>query len=435
MDVRGMCEAVSRGDLTTAYKRIRDTNALLGVTARCCPQLQGLCEDACVMRWDGDPVSIGMIQRFVADWEQFDSGQPVELTAEKTGKRVAIVGGGPAGCASAELLARYGHDVTIYEEADVLGGTANYGIPDYHLPKDVLRYEIKKIGELGINFRTGVKVGRDLSLSQILSDSADAILITTGSKDPVRLNTPGINSIGVFDCYAFLETVFVGGVSRYLNDETYNLGKRTLVIGGGDSALDGARTAKRLTQGSVTLVYRRTEKEMPADPIMVQEAKEEGVEFMFLADPAEYISSGSRLNSVRMNTMELGPPDQTGRRSPQISQGKDFVLNCDSVLLAVGRGPNSFLQLKEGLKTGKKNSIQVDDRFKTSMNGVFSAGDVVNGETLVVKAMGSGREAAQRVHEYLMKLEDKHVSLYENYFVRRSYEAMQADATTGLPPP
>ncbi len=436
MDVRGMCEAVSRGDFTTAYRRIRETNPLLGVTARCCPQLQGLCEDACVMRWEGDPVSIGMIQRFVADWEQYKSVQPApEQNNVQTGKRVAIVGGGPAGLAAAELLRRYGHAVTIYEESDTLGGTAHSGIPDYHLPKDVLTYEIKRITELGVETRMRVKVGADNSLSQLLSEDADAVLITTGAKDPVKLDTPGIYIQGIVDCYSFLGGVYSNGVENYLKNPTYDLGKRIFVIGGGDSALDGARTAKRLTQGTVTVVYRRTENEMPSDPIMVQEAREEGIKFIFLADPAEYIASNGKLTSVRMNMMELGPPDQTGRRSPQIVSGKDFVLECDSVILAVGRGPNSFLQLKEGLKTGRKNSIAIDDHFKTSISGVFSAGDVVNGETLVVKAMGSGREAAQRVHEYLLNLEDNHESLYEAYFVRRSYEMMQADEEPGLPPP
>ncbi len=436
MDVRGMCEAVSRGDLSTAYKRIRDTNPLLGVTARCCPQLQSLCEDACVMRWDGDPISIGMIQRFVADWEQRESKQPSpEQSKEQTGKRVGIIGGGPAGLAAAELLWRYGHAVTIYEQFGNLGGTAQYGIPDFHLPKDVLSYEIQSISELGVATRTGVIVGSGISLSQLLSDEVDAVLITAGSKDPVKLDTPGIDSQGIYDCYAFLEAVYGKSVVSYVANPTCILGEKILVIGGGDSALDGARTAKRLTQGSVTVVYRRTEKEMPSDPIMVQEAREEGVEFIFLADPAEYVSSGKRLTKVRMNTMELGPPDQTGRRSPQIVKGKDFFMDCDSVLLAVGRGPNSFLQLKEGLKTGRKNSIAVDDHFKTSMRGVFAAGDVVTGETLVVKAMGSGREAAQRVHEYLMNIEDQHISLYETYFVRRSYEMMQADLEGALPPP
>jgi glutamate synthase (NADPH/NADH) small chain len=436
MDVRGMCEAVSRHDFETAFRRIRDTNALLGVTARCCPQLSGLCEDACVLRWEGEPVAIGMIQRFMADWERNNSKQPNLPGYPKTGKRVAVVGSGPAGLAAAELLARYGHDITIYEELPVPGGTPWYAIPDYHLPKDVLTYEIEKIKTQGVNIKTGVKVGEDVTLTQLLSEEADAVLICTGAKDVTQLDTPGRNLAGVIDGYQFLEDVFVDGLEQYMKNPKHDLGKDVLVIGAGDSALDAARTALRLTQGNVTIVYRRTEKEMPADPIMLEEAKEEGVQFKFLADPKSFNGKNGKISDVTMYTMQLGPPDQTGRRSPVPVEGKDFTMKADSVLITIGRGPNSFVQIKEGMKTSKRNAIAVDDHFRTSMTGVFAAGDVTRGETLIVRAMGSGREAAQRVHEYLMNLEDKHISLYEMYFTRRSWELMQmGEDEERLPPP
>jgi glutamate synthase (NADPH) small chain len=437
MDVRGMLDAVANGDLETAYHRIRATNPLVGVTARCCPQLQGLCEDACVVRWQGQPLSIGMIQRFVADWEQKESRQPDPEAEPKNRKKVAVVGGGPAGLAAAELMLRYGHDVTIYEATEHLGGTAWYGIPDYHLPKDVLSYEIERIAAQGAVAKVGVRVGENISLSGLLSDS-DAVLITTGCRDVKKLDTPGVELKGVYDGYGFLEKVYGNGVSEYLKAPSVDLGTEILVIGGGDSALDCARTALRLTQGHVTVVYRRTEKEMPADPIMVQEAREEGVEFKFLSDPTRYVGQDGKLAGALMATMRLGEPDSTGRRFPEPISGKDFDVKCDSVLLAIGRGPDSFLQEKEGLKTGKNSSIVVDDHYGTSMSGVFAAGDVITGETLVVKAMGHGREAAQRVHEYLLGLEDKHVSLYEQYYVRRttedSYQRMLEGKEEELPP-
>jgi glutamate synthase (NADPH) small chain len=434
MDVRGMCEAVGRGDLKTAHQRIRDTNALLGVTARCCPQLQGLCEDACVMRWDGEPIGIGMVQRFVSDWEQNDSPQPEPEREANTGKHVSVVGSGPSGLAAAELLWRYGHSVTVYEELPYPGGTAWYGIPDYHLPKNVLAYEIDRIKKLGIELRTGVKVGKEVSLTSLLSES-DAVLITTGPKDVMKLDTPGIELQGVYDGYGFLEDVYLNGVGNYLKNPKYDLGKEILVIGAGDTALDDARTARRLTQGNVTIVYRRTENEMQSDPIMVQEAREEGVEFKFLADPKQYNGSNGRLTSATMNTMQLGAPDQSGRRSPEPISGKEFEMKCSAVLLAVGRGPNSFLQKAAGLKMGRKDSIVIDDHHKTSMDRVFAAGDVTTGETLVVKAMGSGRDGAQRVHEYLMGLEDQHVSLYEHYFAEQSFEKMERGESHGPLPP
>ena len=458
LDVRGMNEAVARGDFKKAYDRIRETNPLIGVTGRCCPQLQGLCEDACVLRWTGQPIGIGLIQRYVADWErkyqeQKQDQQKLQPSiASDTGKKVVIIGAGPAGLAAAELLRRYGHGVTIYEELTTPGGTAWYGIPDYHLPKDVLLHEVEKIKEMGVEIRTNVKVGKDITISQLMRDEDenrinDAILIATGSRDTLKLDTPGIDLKGIYDGYQFLKDVFVNGVNNYMknNNNTnrnskkyhYDLGKEIIVIGGGDTALDCARTALRLTKGNVTIVYRRTENDIPADPIMLQEAKEEGVKFRYLAEPKSYDGSDGYVVTTTMNSMKLGAPDQTGRRSPVPDPGKEFKISCSSVLLAVGRGPSSFLQKKAGLKTGKRNSIAVDDYHKTSMKGVFAAGDVTTGETLVVKSMASGREAAQRVHEYLMNLEEgSHMSFYERYYIDNSYDRMMEDTdyTSELPP-
>jgi glutamate synthase (NADPH) small chain len=443
LDVRGMNEAVARGDFKKAHERIRETNPLLGVTARCCPQLQGLCEDACVLRWSGQPIGIGLIQRYVADWErkqqqqqQQHSQQSDPSTSPETGKRVAVIGAGPGGLAAAELLRRYGHHVSIYEELSTPGGTAWYGIPDYHLPKDVLLYEVERIKGMGVEIKRGVKVGKDITLSQ-LADGNDAILIATGSKDTVKLDTPGIDLKGIYDGYQFLETVFGNGVDDYRknnNSNKYDLGKEVIVIGGGDTALDCARTALRLTKGNVTIVYRRTENDMPADPIMLEEAKEEEVKFRFLAEPKSYEGANGQVATVTMNSMQHGAPDQTGRRSPEPVPGKEFKINCSSVLLAVGREPNSFLQKKAGIKTSKKNSIAINDQYKTSMKGVFAAGDVTTGETLVVKAMSSGREAAQRVHEYLMNLEENHMSFYEKYYTQNLYDRMLEGGETGSPP-
>jgi glutamate synthase (NADPH) small chain len=435
-DIRGMCEAVARGDLETAYHRIRETNALLGTTARCCPQLDSLCEAACVIGTRGEPVASGMIQRFVADWERNVARQPDPGCMAKTGKTVAVVGGGPSGLAAAELLTRYGHSVTLYEELPVLGGTAWYGIPDYHLSKDVLQYEAKRILGMGVKTKTGVRVGKDVSLTDLRAEY-DAVLIATGAKDISKFDTPGSDLKGVYDGYRFLEDVFGRGLPGYLKHPTYDLGRRILVIGGGNSALDCARTALRLTGGEVTIVYRRTEAEMPVDKILVEEGKEEGLRLKFLLAPAEYQGEGGRLVRATMTVMKLGELDASGRRSP-VPTGETIEMECDSVLIAIGRGPNSFLPKQAGLALGQKKNIVVDRSGMTSAPGVFAAGDVVTGESLVVKAMAKGRDAAQGVHEYLMHPRTGHESLYDYYFSRRTtgryYREMFEGKEETLPP-
>lgn len=457
LDVRGMNEAVSRGDFKTAYERIRETNPLLGVTGRCCPQLQGLCEDACVLKWSGQPIGIGLIQRYVADWERKNK-QPPPKIGSNTGKKIVVIGSGPAGIAAADLLKRYGHDVIVFEALPTPGGTAWYGIPDYHLPKDVLLHEIEKVKEMGVDIKTNVMIGKDISLSELL-DENDAILISTGSKDVQRLDVPGSDLVNVINGYEFLENVFVNGIDNYISNPKYDLGNDILVIGGGDTALDCARTALRLSkgQGNITIAYRRSEEDMPADPIMIEEAEEEGVKFRFLAQPKSFEGSSSfssssshadddnnnnnnhhgHVKAAVMYSMQLGKPDQSGRRQPEPIPGKEFKIPCSAVLLAIGRGPDSFLQKQAGLKVGKHDSIAISDKYKTSMERVFAAGDVTSGETLVVKAMESGREAAQRVHEYLMGLEDQqHISFYERYYKQNLYDRMlEGDVNSEELPP
>jgi glutamate synthase (NADPH/NADH) small chain len=435
LDVRGMNEAVARGDFKTAYERIRETNPLLGVTGRCCPQLQGLCEDACVLKWSGQPIGIGLIQRYIADWERKNK-QPSPSMGAKTGKKIAVIGAGPAGMAAADLLKRYGHSVIVYEALPTPGGTAWYGIPDYHLPKDVLLHEIDTVKEMGVEIKTNVMIGKDIALPELL-DENDAVLITTGSKDVQKLDISGSDLRGVINGYEFLEDVFVNGIDNYIKDPKYDLGNDIIVIGGGDTALDCARTALRLTggQGNVTIAYRRTEEDMPADPIMIEEAKEEGVKFKFLAQPKSFEGSENRVTAAVMASMQLGKPDQSGRRHPEPISGKEFKMQCSAVLLAIGRGPDSFLQKQAGLKVGKHDTITINDNYKTSMEGVFAAGDVTSGETLVVKAMESGREAAQRVHEYLMGLEDQHISFYDRYYKQNLYDRMLEGKTDSALPP
>ena len=265
-----MNEAVTRGDFKTSYERIRETNPLLGVTARCCPQLQGLCEDACVLKWSGQPIGIGLIQRYIADWERKHRQPPVSIEQD-TGKKVAVIGTGPAGLAGSALLRRYGHQVTIYEASKMPGGTAWYGVPDYHLPKEVLIDEIEQIKAIGVNIRTSVTIGKDVTLSK-LRDENDAVLISTGCKDTINLDIPGMNLKGVMSGYDFLQGVFLEGLDNYLSSPNYRLGNDIVVIGGGDTSLDCARTALRLTKGkaNVTVLCRQAEAELHVDPIILK---------------------------------------------------------------------------------------------------------------------------------------------------------------------
>lgn len=425
LDVRGMNEAAARGDFKTSYERIRETNPLLGVTARCCPQQQGLCEDACVLKWSGQPIGIGLIQRYIADWERKNRQPPVSIEQD-TGKKVAVVGSGPAGLAGSALLRRYGHQVTIYEASIMPGGTAWYGVPDYHLPKEVLIDEIEKIKAMGVNIRTNTTVGKDVTLSQLLEEN-DAVLITTGSKDTANLEIPGVNLKGVLSGYQFLESVFLEGLESYLSNPKYSLGNDIIVIGGGDTSLDCARTALRLTKGkgNVTVLCLQPETGLHVDPIMLEEAKEEGVKFRFLGQAKSFEGdSNGHVVATIVDSVQISAPDQSGKRHPEVIPNKEFKMPSCTVLIAIGRGPNSFLQKKAGIKIGKRNSIAIADDYRTSMNGVFAAGDVTSGETLVVKAMEKGREGAQRVHEYLMDLEADHMSFYEKYYTKISYDRM-----------
>ncbi len=436
LDVRGMNEAVARGDFKTSYERIRETNPLLGVTARCCPQLQGLCEDACVLKWSGQPIGIGLIQRYVADWERKHRQEPVAC-APDTGKKVAVIGAGPAGLAGSTLLRRYGHHVTVYEASQMPGGTAWYGVPDYHLPKDVLLDEIEKIKALGVKMVTGTAVGKDVTLSQLLEDN-DAILITTGSKDARNLDIPGIDLQGVLLGYDFLADVFMQGVDNYLKDPKYDVGTEIVVIGGGDTSLDCARTALRLAKGkgNVTILCRQPETELHVDPIMLEEAKEEGVKFKFLVQARSFEGdSAGHVVSATIDSMRMGAPDKSGKKHLERIPSKEFKMPCSMVVVAIGRGPNSFLQKKAGIKTGKRNSIAIGKDHMTSMDGVFAAGDVTSGETLIVKAMEKGRDGAQRVHEYLMNLQANHVSFYEKYYKGSSYYRMMAGKVDKRMPP
>jgi glutamate synthase (NADPH/NADH) small chain len=433
-DILGMMRNIQQRDFSEAWKRIRETNCLPASTGRVCPQLDDLCEANCVLNKRGDPVSIGMLQKFVADWALEHGEYEEPGISESTGKLVAIVGGGPAGLAAADLLARYGHDVTIFDAQNKLGGTAMYGIPNFHLSKDVLDFEIERLKKMGIRTRTNVKIGSKISLEEIFDEGFDAILIATGAKNITPLRAEGTDLKGIYDAYEFLITLDQIEHYKHMDDQIpFEIGERVLVVGGGDTAVDAARTAVRLGAKNVTMMYRRTKKEMTAYRFGREMAKEEGINIEFLQVPTRFIGDKTgHVVKAECIKMRLGEADASGRARPIPIEGSDFTVDADTVFIAVGRGPNTSVQRKERIKMEKWGGIIVDpETYQTSYPGVFAAGDVVTGETLVIKAMREGRKAAQRVHEHLTKSRER-LDLFQRYFTERyGRRAIQPTGKTG----
>ncbi len=420
-DVLGMIMNIQERKFGEAFKKIRITNCLPSSTARVCPQLDDLCEANCVLNKRGDPISIGMLQRFVADWSLEHRELENPPVADSSGKRVAIVGGGPAGIAAADLLVQAGHSITIFEANSKIGGTAMYGIPNFHLSKDLLESEIKIAQDMGFKVRTGAKVGEKISLEEIFDEGFDAILIATGAKNVTPFNVEGIDLKGIYDAYEFLITLDKMEVYKYPNkDIPFQIGKKVLVVGGGDTAIDVARTSVRLGSKKVTIMYRRSDKEMTAYRLGREMAKEEGVEIYYLQVPVRFEGDKDGwVSKAECIKMRLGEYDDSGRARPIPIEGSNFVIDVDTVFIAIGRRPNTYLQKKENIKMKKWGGIIINpETYETSYPGVFAAGDVVTGETLVIKAMREGRKAAQRIHEYLTDSKEK-TDLFQRYYNER----------------
>ena len=421
LNVLGMMREIQEKKFGEAYRLIRETNCIPGSTARVCPQLDDLCEANCVISKRGDPLSIGMLQRFVTDWS-FKHGEIKDLDiAESTGKQVAVVGGGPTGLGAADLLLRYGHKVTIFDIHDKLGGTARYGIPNYHLSKKSLDLEIEHLKKMGIEVITKMKIGSQMSLKDVFKEGFDAIIIATGAKKVTPFEVDGRSLHGILDAYEFLITL--DEMEFYKNQEKripFKIGEKVLVVGGGDTAIDASRTSIRLGAKEVTMMYRRTDKEMTAYRQGRELAKEEGIKIEYLQVPIRFIGDKEGwIKAAECIKMKLGEPDASGRARPVPIEGSNFIIDLDTVLIAIGRGPSTFLQEKEDIKKEKWGGIIVDNEtFETSIPGVFAAGDVVTGESLVIKAMGQGRNAAQRVHEYLIDSKEC-LDHSQKYFTQR----------------
>ena len=382
---------------------IKAKNALPAVCGRVCPQ-EEQCQVKCVVGKIGQPVSIGRLERFLADWER-DHGFQIPEKAPSTGKKVAVVGAGPAGLTVAADLVKLGHDVTIYEALHVGGGVLSYGIPEFRLPKAIVRHEVEYIRKLGVDLRLGNLVGRTHTIPELMKSGFEGVFIGSGAGLPDFMHLPGENLGGIYSANEFLIRVNLMKAFQFPEYDTpIRVGKHVVVIGGGNVAMDCARSSMRLG-ADVCLLYRRSREELPARKEEIENAEEEGLVCKFLAAPLRFIGDEKGwVKAMECECMELGPPDQSGRRRPVPIKGSEFTMETDTVIIAIGQTPNPIIQrTTEGLVVNPKHgTIIVDENGKTSIDGVYAGGDVATGAATVISAMGAGKKAAKAMHEYLM---------------------------------
>ena len=406
--VREFVDLVLQGDYRAAAAKMREDNVLPAVTGRVCPQ-EDQCEGACVMGKKFDPVAVGYLERFIADWEAASGELGLPPRASATGKKVACVGSGPASLTVAGDLVQKGHEVTVFEALHEIGGVLVYGIPEFRLPKQIVRREVENMKKMGVRFETNVVVGRTVTIDELMKDEGyDAVFVATGAGLPKFLDVPGENLNGVYSANEFLSRVNLMKAYRFpeYDEPIYDCrGKNVAVIGGGNTALDAIRTALRLGAAKALLLYRRSEAEMPGRAEEVHHAKDEGVLIHTLTHPVEFIGDEKGwLTAARCIRMALGEPDDSGRRRPVPIEGSLFEIPLDVAIVAVGTGPNPLVQsTTPDLATSRKGYIAVGDQetLRTSKKGVFAGGDIVTGAATVILAMGAGRKAAASIHEYL----------------------------------
>ena len=394
---------VKEGNFEEAYKIIGESSALPAVCGRVCPQ-ESQCEGKCVRGIKGDAVSIGKLERFVADWAKENGIKPVPA-AEKNGHKIAVIGSGPAGLTCAGDLAKLGYDVTIFEALHKAGGVLSYGIPEFRLPKDLVAKEIESVQKLGVDIETNVIVGRSITIDELMEDGYKAVFVGSGAGLPRFLNIPGENHLGVYSANEFLTRVNLMKGYKFPECPTpVKVGKKVAVVGAGNVAMDAARTAKRLGAEEVYIVYRRSEEEAPARLEELHHAKEEGIIFKFLNNPAAIkADENGWVSSMEIIKQELGEPDASGRRSPQPIEGSNYDLDVDTVIIAIGQSPNPLIRhTTPGLDTQKWGGIIVNEEtMETSKDGVYAGGDTVTGAATVILAMGAGKKAAAAIDQKL----------------------------------
>ena len=403
INIPAFIEQVKLGNIEEAYKIISESSALPAVCGRVCPQ-ESQCEGQCIRGIKGDPISIGKLERFVADWAR-ENGVKPEPAKEKLGKKVAVIGSGPAGLTCAGDLAKLGYDVTIFEALHEAGGVLVYGIPEFRLPKeDVVAKEIANVESLGVKIEKNVIIGKSITIDELISEEGfDAVFIGSGAGLPKFMGIPGENANGVFSANEYLTRSNL--MKAFNEDSTTPImrGKKVAVVGGGNVAMDAARTALRLG-AEVHIVYRRSEEELPARVEEVHHAKEEGIIFDLLTNPIEILEDENNwVRGMKCVKMELGEPDASGRRRPVEVEGSEFEMELDTVIMSLGTSPNPLISsTTEGLETNKWKCIVADEEFgKTSKEGVFAGGDAVTGAATVILAMGAGKVAAKGIHNYL----------------------------------
>ncbi len=404
IDIPGFITLIEQGDFIGAAKKIKETNALPAVCGRVCPQ-EEQCEVKCVLAKKGDPVAIGRLERFAADYERKSGKVEVPKIAQATGRKIAVVGSGPAGLTVAGTLRLLGHEVTVFEALHKTGGVLVYGIPEFRLPKAIVEAEVDYLKKMGVKFVTNYVIGKIRTVDTLLSEY-DAVFLGTGAGLPLFLGVPGENLNGVYSANEYLTRSNL--MKAYLfpkYDTPIVLGKNVAVIGGGNVAMDSARTALRLGADNVYIIYRRSHEEMPARKEEVHHAEEEGIQFHILTNPVAFIGDENNwVTEIECQKQELGEPDDSGRRRPVPIKGSEFRIPVDTIVVAIGNSPNPLVPATTpGLDTGRKGTINADEQTgATSRTGVYAGGDIVTGAATVILAMGAGRKAAQAIDAYVM---------------------------------
>lgn len=408
IDIKSFIRHIIDGEYADGVAVLKERNALPAVCGRVCPQ-EEQCEIECVLAKKGESVAIGRLERWLGDRDlscELDERCKPEV-GEDTGYRIAVVGSGPAGLACAGELRRFGHATTVFESLHALGGVLTYGIPGFRLPKAIVQTEIEMLGVMGVEFVTDVVVGATYTVDELMTEQGyDAVFIGNGAGLPVFLGIPGENLNGVYSANEFLTRVnLMRGNEFPTADTPVWRGRKVAVIGGGNVAMDSARTAQRLGAEEVLLVYRRSEEEMPARKEEVHHAREEGIEFKMLCSPSEIVGHDGWVTGLIATRMELGEPDESGRRAPTCVLGSEFTIDCDTVIVAVGTRANPLLtKTTPDLELTKRGYVVADEHGATSKPGVFAGGDIVTGSATVILAMGAGKRAAKAIDQWLTAL-------------------------------